>query len=125
MNQTESCHAAARSAQRVLRGETVLLRDPAGDISVEIPDAVVSLTSPAVTRGAGPVERSGTLRVAAEHHAAAKSAHTVTVRGELWSVLTVGDLYAGEFTVEFGRGDLAHTNLFDLQDVQAVWGDEL
>lgn len=121
MNIAEQIHSAGRQAQRVIRGESVVLRDPDGDISAEISDAVVTLPPVVVTHDDGPAEHEGTVRLVAAHHVAAKAARTITVRGSQWHVLTVSDIYAGTFRIEIARIDRDHPNQFDLKERQPQW----
>lgn len=120
MSLISAAHSVVHEVTRLLHGETITLHT-ASDISVEISDAVVSLPAVVVTHDDGPAERDGTLRLAAEHHADAKAAKTVTVRGSQWHILTVGDVYADSFRCEIALIDADHSNRFDLQEQQAEW----
>jgi hypothetical protein len=115
-------HSAARQTQRLIRGESVTLRDSAGATLVMIVDAIVIIDRSSVTRGDGPAEIRGIVRLAETHHANAVLAHTCTAQGEAYSVIHVGDVINGECVVILGKADTDHTNLFDLHDTQAVWG---
>lgn len=121
MSLIEELQAIGQDITREVHGEDVTLFDAAGDISVEIADAVVTIDVPTATRDTGPVEYTGTLRLAATHHVAATAALTASVRGQTWDVITVGDVYAGTFRAEIGRLDEVHTNEFDLKQEQATW----
>lgn len=122
MNAVEQIHASGRRRQRLLRGEPVILRDGLGEISAEISDAVVTVESPAAVRDSGPVEYTGILRIAAEHHEAASRSLTAEARGwNDWNILSVGAVYAGTFRVEISRLDDTHSNQFDLNQDQAEW----
>lgn len=122
MSIAAAINAAGRAVQRSLRGELVTLFTADG-ISTEIPDAVVSIDHASVTRGEGPTEVHGMLRLESTHHADAVAAHTATVQGETYSVLHVGALKHGECVVRIGRLDGNHTNIFTLKEQQTVWGE--
>lgn len=122
MSLIEDINKVSHAATRLLHGETVTLHT-ADDISTEILDAVVTLPVPVATRDSGPVEHEGTVRLAASWLAAAQAAHTITVRGETWDILTVGRVYADSFRMEINRTDQDDPNIFDLNDEQAVWHD--
>lgn len=118
-------HAITQQVTRTLRGEAITLHDRDGDISTEISDAVVSVSPPiGVGIDAGKAEYSGALRLAATHRAAALTCNTVTVRGDVWHVLSVGRVHGDSFRVEIGRTDEQHSNKFDFNDQQAVWHEE-
>ncbi len=121
----QRAQTAARQITADLRGETVTLHNRMDtDDTTEITDAVVSITPPAgVSIGSGKAESSGVLRLPVAHLAAAKQANTVTVRGELWHVLAVGHVIGGRFRCEIAREEPEHSNLFDLNDQQAVWSE--
>lgn len=116
-------HPITRSVTRTLRGETVTLRDSAGATLDEITDAIVRLDPPIVTRDSGPAERTGTVRLKEAYHANAVLGHTIIVRGDTFDVLSVGLIYAGEFTVIIGVQEDDHPNITDINGVQAVWSD--
>ena len=114
-------HVASHAVSQQLRGEAVTLLNSAAGILAEISDAVVTLDPVTPGWASGPAERTGTLRLESAHHADAVAAHTVTVRGESFDVLTVGIVHAGRFRVAIGKRDQDTPNIADINGTQAVW----
>jgi hypothetical protein len=119
----DQIHSAARSHQRLLRGETIVLRDSAGETLATIDDAIVTADPATVgSIGEGPGEQDGLLRLAPEHHTDAKASLTAVVRGETWNIVHVADVVGGQFRVEIrlhqAEASGTHTNLFDLHGRQ-------
>jgi hypothetical protein len=117
----EDAHSVAHQITRELHGEEVTLLASVGGTSTVIANAVVSLRPPAVTRDDGPVERDGTVRLAATHYDTAKAANRITLRGETWDIVSVGDKWADMFRLEVSLLDTTHPNLFDLSQEQPTW----
>ena len=118
-------HEATFSVSKMLRGEQIVLRDPSATVLATITDSVVTLDPVAVSRADGPAERSGVIRLSSEHHANAVASHTCLVRGETFDVLSVGKVYGSRFRVEIGKADQDHPNIFDINDTQAVWSEDV
>lgn len=120
----ERIHRTHDRIHRRLKGEAVQLLDAEGEIiSAEILDALVSLRPAVVAHGSGPAEHEGVLRLVEANYADAKNSHLVRVRGNVWHILTVGDIYGGRFRVEIGRVDRRHSNQFDLSETQSLWDE--
>jgi len=115
-------HALVDSTTRELAGESITLHGVDGVTATVVSDAVVGINPPVgVSINTGKAEYTGVLRLAADHRAAALTSNTVTVRGNSWHVLSVGEVYADSFRVEIAREDQVHSNKFDINDQQALW----
>ena len=111
----------AHSVELALISEAVILRGCESTDVGRITDAMVSLEEASVTRASGPVQRLGTLWLKSSYLARATRAQTATIRGEVWDVVSVGEVVNGSFFVSLSRRDADHTNTFDMNDQQAVW----
>ena len=105
-----------------VQGEPVTLYDAAGDISAEIPLALVSIDAPRPGIGDGPVEYTGVIRIPEAELTAGRGALTADAKGARWNVLSVGQPLGGFVRMEIAREETDHTNRFDLNSRQASWG---
>lgn len=111
------------AALAAVHGEPIVLHDVDGSTNTTIEDALVTTDNPSVTLGDGISERSGILRIPAEHETAAQTCNTVTLRGEVWHIVAQGTPWAGRVRIELVNREQHHTNVLDLHDRQTVWGD--
>ena len=108
---------------RQLHGESITVTDRDGQTQT-ITDAVVTIETPSVGEyGAGSARWSGSVLLADSWHAFVSNANLATVRGDVWNIVVVGQPFGGEIRIELRRDEQNHTNMTDLSNSQAVWGD--
>lgn len=116
--------SVSNAVTRSLHGEAVTITDRQG-IPKTIEDAIVTVETPSVgDYGSGQARWSGVLRLDEAHLVHCENSNVASVRGhDDWNIVAVGKPRGGMFRVEIRRGDQNHTNMTDLSNNQANWGD--
>ena len=127
MSLVSAAATIAHEVTRSLHGETVVLKNRAGSTLATITDAIVSI-EPAVVPGIGEEmpDKQGVLRLQATHRANALAAFTATVRGIVFHVVHVSEVFGDLFRVEIGTkpDENSHTNMFDVSGKQIPWSGQ-